>query len=119
MEGLGVPVSIVEDIILQRLVLEGRSSVSVMAKATGLSVGIVDGVVDGLKQRVLLEFQGMNGRDYIIAPTDKGKAEAISRAQATSYAGYAPVSLDEYTHCLLYTSPSPRDQRGSRMPSSA
>ena len=25
----------------------------------------------------------------------------------------------EYTYCLLYTSPSPRDQRGSRMPSSA
>ena len=26
---------------------------------------------------------------------------------------------DEEYHCLLYTSPSPRDQRGSRMPSSA
>ena len=25
----------------------------------------------------------------------------------------------ERTGCLLYTSPSPRDQRGSRMPSSA
>ena len=25
----------------------------------------------------------------------------------------------EARHCLLYTSPSPRDQRGSRMPSSA
>ena len=25
----------------------------------------------------------------------------------------------EYQNCLLYTSPSPRDQRGSRMPSSA
>ena len=25
----------------------------------------------------------------------------------------------KYTSCLLYTSPSPRDQRGSRMPSSA
>ena len=24
-----------------------------------------------------------------------------------------------YSNCLLYTSPSPRDQRGSRMPSSA
>ena len=24
-----------------------------------------------------------------------------------------------FTFCLLYTSPSPRDQRGSRMPSSA
>ena len=27
--------------------------------------------------------------------------------------------VDEYRVCLLYTSPSPRDQRGSRMPSSA
>ena len=25
----------------------------------------------------------------------------------------------EYYHCLLYTSPSPRDKRQSRMPSSA
>ena len=27
--------------------------------------------------------------------------------------------LPKYGVCLLYTSPSPRDQRGSRMPSSA
>ena len=27
--------------------------------------------------------------------------------------------LSSYKSCLLYTSPSPRDQRGSRMPSSA
>ena len=26
---------------------------------------------------------------------------------------------EKVTNCLLYTSPSPRDQRGSRMPSSA
>ena len=30
----------------------------------------------------------------------------------------APVGVDDKA-CLLYTSPSPRDQRGSRMPSSA
>ena len=29
------------------------------------------------------------------------------------------ASLDRFEICLLYTSPSPRDQRGSRMPSSA
>lgn len=96
LEDLGVPASIIEDIIIQRLVMDGRSSVGLMSKATGLSVGIVDGVVDGLRQRMLLEIQGMDGRDYVIASTDKGKAEAASRAQATAYAGYAPVSLDEY-----------------------
>ena len=30
-----------------------------------------------------------------------------------------PANQDKYNICLLYTSPSPRDQRGSRMPSSA
>ena len=29
------------------------------------------------------------------------------------------VYIQEGVRCLLYTSPSPRDQRGSRMPSSA
>ena len=29
------------------------------------------------------------------------------------------LNLSSYQGCLLYTSPSPRDQRGSRMPSSA
>ena len=29
------------------------------------------------------------------------------------------AQLDRFMFCLLYTSPSPRDQRGSRMPSSA
>ena len=32
--------------------------------------------------------------------------------------GLASAGMHIYT-CLLYTSPSPRDQRGSRMPSSA
>ena len=30
-----------------------------------------------------------------------------------------PIKLGENTTCLLYTSPSPRDKRQSRMPSSA
>ena len=46
---------------------------------------------------------------------------------AADYSGYAGTSYSgDYTGsytgsytCLLYTSPSPRDQRGSRMPSSA
>ena len=29
------------------------------------------------------------------------------------------ADLEQVKNCLLYTSPSPRDQRGSRMPSSA
>ena len=101
LDDLGVPAAIIEDIILQRLVMEGRSSVSLLATATGLSVGIVDNVVDGLRQRLMLEIQGMAGRDYVISSTDLGKAEAHSRAQTTAYASYAPVSLEEYTRVTM------------------
>ena len=33
--------------------------------------------------------------------------------------GYKSSKIKTVNACLLYTSPSPRDQRGSRMPSSA
>ena len=42
--------------------------------------------------------------------------ESITAADVKLPAG---ATLAEDGHCLLYTSPSPRDQRGSRMPSSA
>ena len=99
-DDLGVAASLIEDIILQRLVIDGRSSVSRMAQATALSVGVVDSIVDGLRQRMYLEIQGMDGRDYILAPTDKGKTEAANRAQALMYAGAAPVALDDYTRVV-------------------
>ena len=35
------------------------------------------------------------------------------------YKGFKNIRVGQWTGCLLYTSPSPRDQRGSRMPSSA
>ena len=35
------------------------------------------------------------------------------------YLGNRSLSIIGVSGCLLYTSPSPRDQRGSRMPSSA
>ena len=46
-------------------------------------------------------------------------------AELGGHRAIVPEKLDEselyrrITSCLLYTSPSPRDQRGSRMPSSA
>ena len=40
-------------------------------------------------------------------------------AQRASLEGTVKEHLDQFLPCLLYTSPSPRDKRQSRMPSSA
>ena len=47
------------------------------------------------------------------------RANAIGKQSWDDY--FADIKKHELMHsaCLLYTSPSPRDQRGSRMPSSA
>ena len=45
--------------------------------------------------------------------------EAKAMAEAADQAGLRHMTAFTYRFCLLYTSPSPRDQRGSRMPSSA
>ena len=63
--------------------------------------------------------------DVMLSPLTTQEAVLSSRIEGTQAtmgdvlgfeAGAADDLLDD---CLLYTSPSPRDQRGSRMPSSA
>ena len=49
-------------------------------------------------------------------PSEVLRAEGPCRTPVQQSIGYLDL---QNTDCLLYTSPSPRDQRGSRMPSSA
>ena len=54
-----------------------------------------------------------------LEPSVQAAAEAtLARAKAP-YGAIVVTATDGRILCLLYTSPSPRDQRGSRMPSSA
>ena len=66
--------------------------------------------VDELAKIATLEM----GKTYASA-----KAEVLKSATGTDY--YADTAATHLADdaCLLYTSPSPRDQRGDRMPSSA
>ena len=82
--------------------------------------------VAALETKSAEEANAASTRTALVLAEAQGAAEeAISGAEATSEAIAAAATLSslpdvEYdTRCLLYTSPSPRDQRGSRMPSSA
>ena len=59
-----------------------------------------------------------------IATRDTGFTVTVTDAQVSDDAVFVEQALAGNIYfnvhtCLLYTSPSPRDQRGSRMPSSA
>ena len=52
-----------------------------------------------------------------LAPGNRRSLAAVATTKAFALASHDDASMAQI--CLLYTSPSPRDQRGSRMPSSA
>ena len=67
-----------------------------------------------LRSMELLEVLKEKNRNFSIAEL----AEAMDLPPSTVHRILQTFCEKKYV-CLLYTSPSPRDQRGSRMPSSA
>ena len=63
----------------------------------------------------------LKNEQFETAQGELKKALAISpdHSQSNYMMGLLLIKIEQYDDCLLYTSPSPRDQRGSRMPSSA
>ena len=73
---------------------------------------------DGLRQEAMLEQ--LDRFVSTLASEDYARASRNGAVVALVRALHQPHQLIEIEEgCLLYTSPSPRDQRGSRMPSSA
>ena len=66
-----------------------------------LGIFVADLVFFG--EKIPVEGETILGKNFVIGPGGKGSNQAVAAAKA----------------CLLYTSPSPRDLRKSRMPSSA
>jgi hypothetical protein len=95
-EQLGLPQSLVLDLVLRRLLLEGFSSLHSLSQSLKLSVPIVDVAFRHLRQQQLVEVKGMIGNDYTFVLSASGKQLASDRFQISQYAGAAPVSLTDY-----------------------
>lgn len=95
-EQLGIPESLVLDLVLRRMLLEGISNLHRLSRNLRLSVPIIDAVFRHMRQQQLVEVKGMSGNDYNFSLSVAGKQLASERFQITQYAGAAPVSLKDY-----------------------
>ena len=93
---LRISQSLVTDLVLRRLLLEGFSTLQSLSKTLRLSLPIVEGSFRQLRQQQLLEVKGMLGNDYHFVLTTAGRNLAAERFSITQYAGAAPVSLQDY-----------------------
>jgi hypothetical protein len=97
-EQLGIPESLVLDLVLRRLLLEGFSSLQSLSRSLRLSLPIVDLAFRHLRGQQLVEVKGMVGNDYNFVLSQNGKNLAADRFQISQYAGAAPVSLNDYVN---------------------
>jgi hypothetical protein len=97
MEDLQVSESLLMDLMVRRLSLEGTTNLSGLSDKLKLSYPVVDYLFRQMRQHQLVEVKGMQGNDYWITLSGAGRALSIERLNISKYAGAAPVSLNEYT----------------------
>jgi hypothetical protein len=95
-QDLGISESLVLDLVLRRLLIEGYSTLGSLSRALCLSVPVVDSVFKHMRAQQLVEIKGMAGNDYKFILSAAGKQLASERFQVSQYAGACPVSLAEY-----------------------
>jgi len=96
LKDLRIPESLVLDLVLRRMLIEGFSNLGGLSRSLRIAVPIVDAVFKHMRAQQLVEIKGMQGNDYNFVLSQAGKQLAGERFQVSQYAGACPVSLQEY-----------------------
>src|SRR5208282_1791976 len=78
-EGLGISLGLVTDIVLRRLSLEGTTNLQSLCKILKLPMAVIHSVFTSLRQQQLIEVKGMAGNDYRISLSGSGRTLASER----------------------------------------
>lgn len=105
---LGIPVSLVHDLVLRQALVQGRTSTLRLSAKLALSPALLTPVIEDLRELRYLEVQGVENRDYLLAPTEAGRAQATDRMSLSRYMGPTPVSLPAYTAIIARQHAEPR-----------
>jgi len=100
LEGLDIPESLVDGLILRRLYMTGTNSLRTLSHALKLSFAVVQTIFQRLRKEQLFEVKGMEGQDYNITLSGKGQEFARKSFELCRYSGPAPVSLKDYRNTV-------------------
>lgn len=95
---LGIPRSLVQDLGLKILYLQGEISLRELSQKMQLSLVLTEEVFQKMRKEQLCEVKGMVGGVHIIAGTAGGKSRALELLAMNQYTGPVPVTIKDYTH---------------------
>lgn len=100
LDDLGVPASLVEQLILKSLYFRGDTPGRVLASALGVNFSLIEPILDNLKRQHLLMVKsslGMGSVSSIFTLTENARNMAREYLETNQYSGRIPVPLDQYT----------------------
>lgn len=90
--------------IVRTVYFAGEITAGGVAEALGLPfVGVLDGLIEGLRRENVLEVKGQRGigeAGYVLGLTERGTIRAHEALQKVQYRGPAPVPLDQYSAAM-------------------
>ena len=97
LEDTGLPISLIESLILKRLGIVGSSCGRALAEFVSIPFNALERVVHSLRSRQLLVHGGSAPlNDYYYQLTDQGRTAAHAAMENCAYVGPAPVPMDDY-----------------------
>ncbi len=100
LEDLGVPTSMVEQLILKTLYFRGDTTGRVLSNSLGLNYSVIAPLVETMKRQNLLMVKsslGMGDISSTFTMTEAARELAREYIESNSYAGRVPVPLEQYT----------------------
>ena len=98
---LGIPEGLAEDLFLRRVLTERMTTVGRASDALRVAHAVGDELAESLRQKNLLEYHGVEGRDYRIGLTELGQRVTAERMKSGQHVSPMPVPLEAYKR-LVY-----------------
>jgi hypothetical protein len=93
----GIRRTLLEDLALKSLYLNGEMSLLELAERTSLSLPVVEELFQFFRREQLCEVKGMSRGTHVIVASNAGKERAAASFAISQYTGPTPVSLEEYS----------------------
>ncbi len=109
-EDLGVPTSLVEQLILKTLYFRGDTKGRVLANSLGLNYSVIAPLIETMKRQNLLMVKsslGMGDISSTFSLTETARELAREYIDINSYSGRVPVPLEQYTAGVKYQRQKP------------
>ena len=101
----GLSSSLIEDIMLRIIIAEGRPTMVGVAQRMHCATGMIESIATSLRDRRLIEYEGMQGRTYVLSVTEQGRSQSRVRSEECKYVGPIPVPLDLYSRVVRAQTP--------------